>query len=291
MNQSNNHIYYELTEPTLLAAVEQNFAEEMLYFARTQPGGEIRADTELTTFFTEPDGPNGVLITHFTTADPTHIHYRIDETLTYFRERGVHEIWWRVEPTASPPTLIDYLQTHGFTPRSTTQCMLLKAEDVRVDSSSPTHLTITEVTDAHMLKLKCDLEMRGFSSSPDDGQRYYQSYLRRGFGPGTPWHHYIAWLDDQPVGVTAIMLHNGVAGIYGVATAPEFRQRGIGTALTIHAVRSAQQFGYPIITLSSTAMSAAIYQHLGFQNYCLLRHYGIVLTQAIKGENDEQHEH
>jgi ribosomal protein S18 acetylase RimI-like enzyme len=290
MNDSSNYIHQQLDDATLLADVEQNFAEEMLYFSRTQPGGEIRTDNELTLFFTEPNGPNGVLSTRFTDTTTAHLHRSIDETLRYFRERGVHEIWWRVGPTASPANIAEYLQARGFTPRSTTQCMILLANDIQQPPSLP-QLTISEVTDEAQLKLKCDLEMRGFSSSASDGQRYNQSYLQRGFGPGTPWHHYIGWLDDHAVGVSAIMLHNGVVGIYGVATPPEYRRRGIGSTLTIHAVRSAQNLGYPIITLSNTAMSAAIYRRLGFQNYCQLRHYGIVLTQGTKSKGETYNEH
>jgi predicted acetyltransferase len=88
------------------------------------------------------------------------------------------------------------------------------------------------------------------------------------------WRHFIGWLHDMPVASTSLLLHAGVAGIYGVTTIPEARKKGIATAMTKHALRQARELGYHVAVLSPSEMSLRIYQRLGFQHYCTLQHYG-----------------
>lgn len=257
----------------LQAAVEANFAEEMACFGRGLPGATFHRDEELTWFLTGPKGPNGVLLTTFTNTNDAHINTRITETLNIFKAQQVQEIGWRVGPTAYPRDLSTYLQAHGLIHRATMTCMLLETEKARPEVNGPTELLIKEVTDQETLRVKCDVERRGFGSTEGMAQKYYQSYMHSGFGAGSAWRHYIGWLGNEPVAVAALLLYKGVAGIYGVTTIEEARRRGIGEALTRHVVQEARQLNYRIATLSPTDMSEAIYRRIGFRDYCALYHY------------------
>ncbi len=262
----------------LQAAVEANFAEEMACFGRGLPGATFHRDEELTWFLTGPKGPNGVLLTTFTNTDDTHINARIIETLNLFKSRQIQEIGWRVGPTAYPPNLSNYLQAHGLIHRATMTCMLLETASTQSQVTGPAKLLIKEVTDEETLKVKCDVERRGFGSTEEMAQKYYQSYMYSGFGAGSTWHHYISWLDNKPVAVAALLLHKGVAGIYGVTTIEEVRRQGIGETLTRHVVQEARKLNYRIVTLSPTDMSEAIYRRIGFRDYCELYHYRLSVT-------------
>jgi GNAT superfamily N-acetyltransferase len=124
-----------------------------------------------------------------------------------------------------------------------------------------------------MLQAWLPVSTSGFSAPEESTATYYENYVNMGFGEGTPWHHYVGWLQDKAVGVASLLLHAGVAGIYGVATLPEARRQGVGTAMTLRTLREAQKLGYQIAVLTPSKMGIRIYRRIGFQEYCSIHHY------------------
>ena len=59
----------------------------------------------------------------------------------------------------------------------------------------------------------------------------------------------------------------GVAGLSSVATVPEARRQGIGTAVTLHLLEQARAMGYRIGVLFSSDMAVGVYRKLGFREY------------------------
>jgi ribosomal protein S18 acetylase RimI-like enzyme len=68
-------------------------------------------------------------------------------------------------------------------------------------------------------------------------------------------------------------LGGGVTGIYNVATLPQARQQGIGTALTVAPLLEARAQGYRVATLQSTPIGLNLYLRLGFREYCSFNAY------------------
>ncbi len=60
----------------------------------------------------------------------------------------------------------------------------------------------------------------------------------------------------------------GVAGIHAVATVPESRRKGIGTAVTLEPLLAARREEYRIGTLFSSETGVNIYRLLGFKESC-----------------------
>ena len=87
---------------------------------------------------------------------------------------------------------------------------------------------------------------------------FFELFARRGFGPDVPWQLFVGLAEGQPVAASRLFCAAGVAGVYHVATVPAARRRGLGSALTLAAVRSARELGYRVGVLvsSSTALES-----------------------------------
>jgi ribosomal protein S18 acetylase RimI-like enzyme len=77
---------------------------------------------------------------------------------------------------------------------------------------------------------------------------------------------FVGYLENQPVAMSALFLDGDAAGIWCIATVPEFRQRGIGTDITCHALFQAlDNFGYRIVVLAAGRLGEPVYRKIGFQ--------------------------
>ena len=75
---------------------------------------------------------------------------------------------------------------------------------------------------------------------------------------------YLASIDDQPVATAETLLQDGVLGVFGVATVPGARRRGIGAAITAHAVRDRADEA-DLAFLQSSETGRGVYTRLGFR--------------------------
>ncbi|MFL5628496.1 MAG: GNAT family N-acetyltransferase [Ktedonobacteraceae bacterium] len=262
----------DISEQAIIAAIEANLAEEMASFGRYLAGAELHEDAEMQWIIT--DLFNAVIRTQITGAD---IDARLDATLAHFKSRGVTTMGWAVSPSTQPTNLVTYLQARGCKHFQDQMGMAADLQALHEDVTTPANLHITRVSDETMLQTYAHVSMRGFGSSEDKIRCYYDTYARIGFGEHIAWQHFVGWLDDEPVAVSSLLLHGGVAGVYGVATIPEARRQGAGTAMTLAALREARQRGYHLGILTPSDMGLGIYRRLGFRVYYTMSIYGLSL--------------
>lgn len=266
-------ILQSLAKPAIAEAIDASMTEEMAWFGRALPRGELHKTPELLWIYTGSGNPNGVLRTSSANEDPHYVSTRIDEMLSFFASRNV-PFGWTIGPLTRPTNLAALLEARGFTYSASTTGMAIDLHVMREDIQVNRELTIREVENLETLKLLRTIEMQGFGASEKAAQIYYDTYAHAGFGNSMPWHHYIGWLYEKPVAIASILYHAGVAGIYGIATIPEARRQGIAGSMTLRTLHEARKQGYRIAILSPTEMSEAIYRRIGFQEYCKLLHYG-----------------
>jgi ribosomal protein S18 acetylase RimI-like enzyme len=95
-------------------------------------------------------------------------------------------------------------------------------------------------------------------------------WYREVFDAQLPEREFAAWvgyLDGCPVSTAASVSADGVIGLYNVATAPGYRGRGFGEAITRHTAQMALDKlpGAPLI-LQSSSMGVDLYFSLGFRS-------------------------
>lgn len=94
-----------------------------------------------------------------------------------------------------------------------------------------------------------------------------------GFDKSLQRRNYVGYLEGKPVANSHLLLTCGVAGIFGVATLPEVRRKGVGTALSLAPLRDARDMGYRVGVLQSSRMGLGVYQKIGFKEYCTIEGY------------------
>ncbi|GAC1425899.1 MAG: hypothetical protein NVSMB54_11300 [Ktedonobacteraceae bacterium] len=262
----------ELGTAAMLEAMEANFSEEMMCFGRVLPGGIVQEGPELWWFYTGRPQLNGVTITRLAQNDNTYIDKKITEALDFFSTRNT-ATHWAISPTTYPTNLATHLQARSFTKVGENITMAIDLHTMHEVLPSRPELVIKEIENLETLKIQRDISLRGFGSTQEEAQTYYDNFAANGFGKGTPWHHYIAWLNDTPVGISSLLLHAGIAGIYGVATLAEARKQGVGAALTLHAMYEARTAGYHIAILAPSQIGLHMYRTLGFQEIGMTYYY------------------
>lgn len=258
----------------MIAALEANMEEEMMYFGRTLPGGEIYNDGEVEGFFTGRPSLNGILRTHLHSLEREAIEAKIQTVLRYFQEKQVQTIGWSIGQNTQPAHMDAYLENAGFIKVDEENLgMALDVATFQAENAPIAGLEIHAITNLEELNILKRMEIEGFGSSVDLAQNYYEMYAHAGFGPGTNWRHWYGWWHGEAVAATSLLFHAGVAGIYGVTTLPHARRHGIARALVVQAIEEAKRAGYRIVVLSPTEMSEGIYRRLGFRPYTCIRHY------------------
>lgn len=117
-----------------------------------------------------------------------------------------------------------------------------------------------------------------------DALASYTSAVARGFGapeeamaallrPGLLADPTIVMLlgkvDGEPVATSLLCLSGEIAGVYNVATVPDFRRRGFGAALTVSALREGGRRGCTIGALQPSEMGRPVYARMGFRSAAL----------------------
>lgn len=79
--------------------------------------------------------------------------------------------------------------------------------------------------------------------------------------------HFVAFWQQQPVGIARVRVYGDgtQAKIERVAVLQDFRQQGIGKAITTSVLQYAQQQGFAMAILYAQVQSASFYEQFGFQ--------------------------
>ena len=79
------------------------------------------------------------------------------------------------------------------------------------------------------------------------------------------WHGFVGYVDGEPAGAAQLVVTDRVAGVYYVATTEPMRRRGIGEAITRHALVADASRGCSLGSLQASPMGRPIYERMGFE--------------------------
>jgi GNAT superfamily N-acetyltransferase len=213
------------------------------------------------------DAYNGVLQTSLSREA---LPEAISRVLTHFQARNL-PFHWRPGPSSQPENIGDLLEAHGILNDEDEPGMAVDLLAINEDLPAVPSLRIEEALSASQIRQWSETTFVGAPPETIDCVFTVHSYLP--LGPENSVRLYLGTLAGKPVATVKLFFAAGVAYIGRVVTIPEFRRRGIGAAMTLHALHTAHHAGYRVAVLTASPMGIAIYRRLGFREYCLVRSY------------------
>jgi GNAT superfamily N-acetyltransferase len=235
----------------------------------------LRQKGEHTVRLVSEDGGTGVVI--FSALDAGNADAAIEAEKEYFLRLGVG-FEWKLFSHDSPIDLKERLKRHGFSIGEDEAVMALDLSDLPKELETPPAIDIRRVEDASGFEDFIALNRRLWPE--DEGLEDWLAEIRKTvLEEPSRVGVYVAYADGKPVCSARIDLPpaSPFASLWGGATLPEYRKRGIYTAVLAIRAREAIARGYRFLTIDASPMSRPIVAKLGFKllsisNPCEMKH-------------------
>jgi ribosomal protein S18 acetylase RimI-like enzyme len=200
------------------------------------------------------DGADAVTIAGW--VSETLAHYRADATIT--------RVEWKTRGHDRAPGLHEALISSGFVPDEPESIMIGEARLLAVDVALPDEIGLRQVTSEPDVRAMCAMQAEVFGDPHPDAEDIANAVLRR-LAAGDGLQLWVAEAGGQIVSAGRLEPVAGTefAGIWGGATRPQWRGRGIYRALTAARARSALALGKRLMHSDSTEFSRPILERSG----------------------------
>ncbi|GCE16053.1 GNAT family N-acetyltransferase [Tengunoibacter tsumagoiensis] len=253
----------------LLTAIEENFAEYLLYCCKHIEAHIEEHDTYISvrTGILQPS-LNVILRTRIADHE---LPQKMLQALSPFQQHQL-AMSWRLFPSPQLSHLEQLLFQHGLSYFGDEAGMALCLQQLPPEPLWPAGLQIEEVEDSTSLQEWIVTSAHIFSEGAERIDREYINFEQTVVsGQYHPLHRFLGRLNGEAVATAALFLGSETAGLYSVGTRADVRRRGIGTALSYTALQLAQQAGYQLCVLESSIPGYHVYAKLGFREYCRIR--------------------
>jgi len=222
------------------------------------PHGPLR----LITF---PGGRGFVTYRDLGDADQHEVRRLVGTALGHFRDdTDVGQAEWKTRAHDRAPGLHESLLEHGFVPEEPESIMVGDLRALVVDVPLPDGVRLRQVTVEADIRAMGAMQAEVFGD-PDAGPR--TEHTLEQLARGDLLELWVAETDGEFVSAGRVEVVPGTAfaGIWGGATRPEWRGRGIYRALTAARAQAALRMGATMVNSDSTEFSRPILERAGLR--------------------------
>jgi ribosomal protein S18 acetylase RimI-like enzyme len=170
---------------------------------------------------------------------------------------------WIVGPKTYPANLGESLISSGYEKRYEMSGMAVDLTKLDGKAAPPSNCTIRVVDTPDMLRTWAGIVSNGLFEGNTIETCVFEGLLQ-----DDAFRFYIAFLDGEPAASSMFQLSGGIVTINMVATMPQCRRMGIGTAMTLTPLLDARELGYAVGVLQASQAGEPVYRKIGFEEYC-----------------------
>jgi GNAT superfamily N-acetyltransferase len=175
---------------------------------------------------------------------------------------GLGEFEWKYYSYDEPADLPDRLVAAGFKAEDTETLLIGDVERLPHESELPDGIDLREITDEAGVEAMARVNLEGFGEQAGEG---FRSQVLKEIRAGRT-RMAVAFAGERPVSMGRVEFYAGTefGGLFGGATVPEFRGRGIFRAIVAQRVAWATAAGCRYLQTDASDDSRPILERLGF---------------------------
>ena len=206
--------------------------------------------------------PGGAFLLH-SRLDESNLDAVIESEIAYFESLGL-DFEWKAYDYDTPADLVARLAVRGFEIEDPEAVMVLDLDHASTALWQPIAQDVRRLTDPAQLVEIADLK------EAMEGEKF--DWLAKALADemaadSERIQFYMAYADGVPACAAWIRFHPGTqfASLWGGATLPAYRRRGLYTAILSVRAQEARRRGYRFLTIDASPMSRPIVAKHGFQ--------------------------
>ena len=212
----------------------------------------------------------------YSNSDIADIDNQIADITDFFNKHNVQ--WsWVITPYTKPANLDKILYSHAF---KLTDTVITMAYDLKALNSEPLlhNCLIKEVTDVKGMTDWAIVVNEAFGATEDNKMDYRDAFMKIPFSGNNAFHHYVVYVDNQPVSTGTLSLSKYGARIDNVGTRINYLRKGFGSAITQYIMHAAKRLGYEYCYLDASDEGIIMYKKLGFTECYKSKIYGKIIA-------------
>ena len=185
----------------------------------------------------------------------------LNRVTKHFQTAGSSIVRFRITPLTRPRTFASLLESHGFEKEGEESIMVFKEGGLKEKLNR--EVEVRKIPESEVdVGNRIMLEVFEFPKVlEEEFAKLLLSWMKK------KGKFFVGYVDGKPVGTSFLFSLMKIGGIFSVGTLSEYRKRGIGTTLTVHAALESIKEGNDLHTLQTAKGGDAekLYKKIGFE--------------------------
>jgi len=191
------------------------------------------------------------------------IEAEIAAVIGFLTARSPRWLWW-LGPSTYPPDFPARLERRGLVCARDLPAMVAPLPLDPLPATAP-NLEVWQARTCADLAAASLIRRAAFHFAPGAGETYFEDAADDWLAGDPARLYLVRESGGPPAAIGALIVAEGVPGIYVMATLPEYERRGMGLAVLVRMMVDAAQEGHDLLVLTASPKGFGLYRKVGFE--------------------------